>query len=231
MRAERLFRLEHPAARRDWLVLPSLHTEAMGDISAVEFAQEAHAHVLYAAGVWRPGHRITGLDLLPRSRTLEMLTVDDHVGLAIVGADSSPRSAPEALAMEEVFRRSLAAYDATPGLSEHPGKRLSAAGQAIVLGAEFDGEADLVGAPRSKRLVLAWISAAVGGGGALRRAIIRQLAGQWTYAGCFVRSSMSLFENVYSLLEAGDNDDSMVEVEPKVAAGLLAMACVAHQLV
>lgn len=79
--------------------------------------------------------------------------------------------------MGEIFRRSLAAYDATPGLAEHPGKRLSAVSQAIVLGAELDGEAGLMSAPRSTRLVLAGISAALGGGGLLRRAVLRQLVG------------------------------------------------------
>lgn len=65
--AELLFRHTHPGARRDWRVLPALHTEAMGDINTVDFAQEAHANVLSAHGAWRCGHRIKGLDPLPHS--------------------------------------------------------------------------------------------------------------------------------------------------------------------
>lgn len=179
--------------------------------------------MLVAHGAWRSGHRIPGLDPLPRSRTLEMLTVDDHAGIAVLGPGKHPHAALEVVSMTKVFRRSRAAYAATLGLSEHPGKRFTAEPCVTVLGAELEGDAGLVGAPRAKRLMLAGIVAAFGGGGQLRRAVLRQLVGQWTYVGCFVRSAMSFFERIYSLLEVGESDDAMVRIEPDMVVELLAI--------
>lgn len=124
----------------------------------------------------------------------------------------------------QVLRRSAVAYDATPGLAEHPGKTLSAVTHAIALGAELDGEAGLVGAPRGKRLVLAGIPAAIGGGSMLRRLpparVPVDLPG---LLRAIVR--VVFFEHVYSLLEGGGRQRRLdgAQVGPEVAVEILAM--------
>eukprot|EP00974_Lingulodinium_polyedra_P028377 2737214-Lingulodinium_polyedra.AAC.1 len=92
------------------LVHPALNTMAMGDLNAVDFAQESHGALLAGAGAWPPGCRVLGAEPLPEGRHLELLTVDDHVGVARV-----PKGAPEGMACQplapEVFSSFAKARD------------------------------------------------------------------------------------------------------------------------
>lgn len=92
------------------------------------------------------------------------------------------------------------------------------------------GVAGVVGAPASKRLLLAGAPAALGSGGSLRGAILRQLVGQWTYACCFARSLLLLLKDIYFVLEKEKGEDSLLDLWAEVQAELLAMACVAPVL-
>eukprot|EP00969_Alexandrium_andersonii_P068819 3035175-Alexandrium_andersonii.AAC.1 len=78
----------HPEARPSTMVRPALYTLPMGDLDAVDFAQEAHGRLLAQAGSWLPQHRLLASEPIPRGPWIEMLTVDDHVGVAFVPAGS-----------------------------------------------------------------------------------------------------------------------------------------------
>ncbi len=82
--AASVYRREHPQATPDDEVLVSLFTEPMGDVNAVDYAQEAHANVLASGGSWIAEHRVESLKPLPRGPILDLLTVDGHLGLVKV---------------------------------------------------------------------------------------------------------------------------------------------------
>jgi hypothetical protein len=83
-RAEAAYWRDTKDAAPDDLVLLSLFTEPIGDINAVDYAQEAHANVLVAAGAWQPHLRVESWNPLPRDGSMELLTVDDHLGIVKV---------------------------------------------------------------------------------------------------------------------------------------------------
>lgn len=182
-------------------ILPASATEAMGDGNADDFAQEAHAQVLEAAGARVARDRVIGLEPLPRTRTSQLLTVDDHIGMAVV---SSGGTRPEGdTAWAEMDRRSeasAAAYERIPGLVENSSKRTWGAPQAVVLGSEIDGRSGYIGTPRVKRLELIKATLLVASARAVVRHHLRQLLGLWTFAACFARSSLSLFASVSYVL-------------------------------
>eukprot|EP00969_Alexandrium_andersonii_P366894 15469521-Alexandrium_andersonii.AAC.1 len=78
----------HPGATPGALVRPALYTMPMGDLNAVDFAREAHGRLLAQAGSWLPQHRLLAAEPVPPGPWIEMLTVDDHVGIAFVPAGS-----------------------------------------------------------------------------------------------------------------------------------------------
>eukprot|EP00974_Lingulodinium_polyedra_P094591 9167958-Lingulodinium_polyedra.AAC.1 len=54
-----------------------------------------------------------------------MLTIDDHVGLAVVPSEAPPGTCQGGGARGQAsFAAATAFYGQTPGLEEHPGKRV-----------------------------------------------------------------------------------------------------------
>ena len=117
----------------DCEVLISLATLAMGDSLAVEIAQQSHFNLLRVeAGCLRESETLQYRKPVPRGPFVEMLTIDDHVGLQKVDkrlAVSNQRTRDTL-----VFRRSGSAY-LKVGLTAHPGKRQRQVPSATVLGA------------------------------------------------------------------------------------------------
>ena len=65
---------------RSTCVYLALNTLAMGDSMAVEFAQQAHYNVLSSLGnFFRFEEVVAYRKVFPRSRTLELLSIDDHM--------------------------------------------------------------------------------------------------------------------------------------------------------
>jgi len=78
-------------------MLVCLRTLAMGDNLAVEIAQQAHSNVLKLyCGALRPAETLKYRSPIPRSDFVELLAIDDHVGVQKVLVSElkkSPRQA------------------------------------------------------------------------------------------------------------------------------------------
>ena len=72
---------------------PALNTLPMGDLNAVDYVQEAHGRLFEASGSWQEGERVCGANPLSAVSWMELLTVDDHVGVAKV--PGAPRRAAQ----------------------------------------------------------------------------------------------------------------------------------------
>jgi hypothetical protein len=227
-KAARVFKRAYPGHGPRSKVLLALFTEPMGDLNAVDFAQEAHAAVLEAGGSWSPDVRVLGQTPLPRGPWLEMLTVDDHCGIAMVprtGATSEGQSKAEAS-----FAAADAIYSQTPGLNVHPSKGVRGASQGVILGAEVDGVAGTVGSQQARRLALVRSTVLLARAGRCRGRSLRQLVGGWTFAACFQRHALSVFGEVYRALGDPKLDHEFLVLDRRVRAELLAMACLAPVL-
>lgn len=109
-------------------VLMSLFIEPMGEGNAIDFAQEAHGEVLRSARALAGDHRVLGRSPLPAGRVMELLTVDDHCGVALV--DRSATAPPDDSAcqeLEQIFVRSAAKHDQVDGLEMNKGKTIRGA--------------------------------------------------------------------------------------------------------
>ena len=151
-KAAKLFRRRFPRGPPQERVLMALFTEPMGDLSAVDYAQEAHGAVLQSGGSWLPEHRILGQRPLPRGDWLEMLTVDDHCGIALVPRSNPDGASPGRRLAEQSFSASAAVYAKIPGLDVHPTKGLAGVSKGVLLGAGIDGEAESAASPASRPL-------------------------------------------------------------------------------
>ena len=115
----------------------SLNTMAMGDSLSVEVGQAAHYGVLRElAGALAPSQTLLYRHPVPRSATIEMLAIDDHIALQKVDRADLARE-PE-LRDSRIFARATEAYEQV-GLVLNADKKRRNLVRGVLLGADFDG--------------------------------------------------------------------------------------------
>ena len=149
--SEELTSLRAYSPSRHWgrcfLALASL---AMGDSLAVELAQQSHFQVLRTlGGGMLPTEAVSFRRLFPRSKFLEFLCIDNHIGVQLVSKSAHRSLAPAR--DTAVFKQSGIAYEKV-GLICHPEKKKRGATSGTFLGADLDGIKGLVSAPRDRVL-------------------------------------------------------------------------------
>ena len=145
---------------------PALHTDcgplliclsslAMGDSLAVEVAQESHTNVLKRlVGSMVASQTLRYRYPFPRSDFVELLAIDDHVGLQKLPRDDLDKA--PALRDTEVFRLAGQAYRQVH-LVQHEKKQKRNLSVATVLGADFDGVKGRVSRQLLQILLGCWI--------------------------------------------------------------------------
>lgn len=174
---------------------PALATLAMGDNHAVEIAQCSHHSLLQIeAGCMNDCETLEYRKPVPRSDFIEMLAIDDHIGLQKVdrvdihkklrGRDT------------EVFEKSNQAYSKV-GLVSHPGKQRRFETEGVLLGADLDGLAGRVSAPRSRILMLMFITSVVCRKGTCTRQMLSSILGCWIHVVLFRRPLLALIDALF----------------------------------
>ena len=176
-------------------LLVCLATLAMGDSLAVEVAQQAHTNVLK---VWC-GSMVSGECLryrapIPRTDFVELLAIDDHVGLQKLPIKDFAKT-PK-LRDTEVFASASTAYKAV-GLVQHPKKQKRNQSSGVILGADFDGIAGVVMAPRSRVAVLSLITLQVALIGHCTPRILAVLLGCWIHVLLFRRVLFACVDQLF----------------------------------
>ncbi len=137
---------------KDKEILVCLSTLAMGDSLAVEIAQQSHCNVLKVfCGAMDPSECLRYRSPIPRGDFVELLAIDDHVGIQRV-PKSSFKDTPY-LRDSHIFDLAAKAYK-TVGLVQQEKKRKRNQLQGIILGADFDGLAGIVMGPRNRIAIL-----------------------------------------------------------------------------
>lgn len=179
-----------------------LSTLAMGDSLAVEIAQQSHGNVLrVCAGSMDPSEVLRYRWPVPRGSFIELLAIDDHVGiqrLPIKDYHSNP-----SLRDTKVFRNAECAYRKV-GLVQHEKKRKRNETQGVILGADFDGIAGKVMAPRQRVAILSAITMHLVRIGTCTRKLLSVLLGCWIHVLLFRRV---IFAVVDQLFREGLNRD------------------------
>ena len=172
-----------------------LKTLAMGDNLAVEIAQSAHTNVLrQLAGSMIAHETLRYRHPCPRSDFVELLAIDDHIGIQKLPIADFPKN--PVLRDSEVFKAAEWAYKHV-GLVQHERKRKRNQTQGVLLGADFDGLAGRVMAPRSRLYFLSLLSLAVASRGTCTRQLLQILLGCWVHALLFRRPLFSLMDHLF----------------------------------
>ena len=160
--------------------LVALNTLAMGGCHAVEYAQQAHHNLLRTvAHCMRDSERVAYRRPCPRSDTWELLAIDDHMVAQVCTKQQYLDSVP--LRDTQIFESADSAYPAV-GLVQHPKKKRRAVPSGIFLGADVDGLAGLVSAPRHRLGVLIWITGIIARRGTCSAALLATVLGLWVHA-------------------------------------------------
>ena len=168
---------------------------AMGDCHAVELAQQSHFEVLRTmAGCLLPTEVVTFRRPFPRSDFLEFLCIDDHVSVQILNRAAARRNEPAR--DTSVFSQSHAAYDSV-GLHPHPKKCRRNLQQATLLGADIDGEAGFVSAPRDRTLLLMLCTAEIAKRGACTPKLLNVLVGCWIHVLMYRRPALCVLDQCF----------------------------------
>eukprot|EP00438_Fugacium_kawagutii_P015642 Skav215148 [mRNA] locus=scaffold2462:83903:87145:- [translate_table: standard] len=172
----------------------------MGDSHAVEVAQGSHYSLLQQeAGAMLPSETLEYRKPIPRGDFVELLAIDDHIGVLRVPTKELPLQKGRDT---RVFTQSNQAYKKV-GLVAHPGKQRRFQTQGTILGADFDGKAGRVSAPRSRVLLLIWVTSLVAKKGTCTKQLLLSLLGCWIHVILFRRPLLSLLD---ALFRVGMND-------------------------
>ena len=179
-------------------LLICLSTLAMGDSLAVEVAQQAHGNVLRKlCGAMRSNEVLKYRSPCPRGDFVELLAIDDHVGLQKLPIDEYPRN--PVLRDSDVFAASEKAYKQV-GLIQHERKRKRNQTRGTILGADFDGLKGRVMAPRDRIMVLSVVTGWIARRGTCTPHVLSMVLGCWIHVLLFRRS---LFAVVDALFKEG----------------------------
>ena len=174
----------------------ALNALAMGDSWAVEFAQQSHHNVLrFLAGAMLEHQRVAYRKPFPRSRFLEWLSIDDHVGIQICSPQEFSAETP--LRDTEVFSRSEDAYR-TVGLVQHPKKKQRGVSEGIFLGAEINGDLGFVSAPRHRIGALTLCTLIVARRGTSSPRLLSALLGCWIHILMFRRPILAILSHSFA---------------------------------
>lgn len=175
--------------------LVALKTLAMGDSLAVEVAQQSHFNVLSRlCGAMIPSEVLQYRKPVPRSDFVELLAIDDHVGIQRLPIDQFKHQPP--LRDTIIFSKAEKAYKKV-GLIQQEKKRKRYLKQATVLGCDFDGEAGIAMAPRSRIQVLSQITLIVASKGVCTPKVLSILTGCWVHIFLFRRALFSVMDVVF----------------------------------
>ena len=173
-----------------------LATLGMGDQLSVEVAQQSHWNVLaFRAGAMLPGELLAYRRPFPRTATVEMLAIDDHVVCQKLSASEAASEQPKRDTL--IFERSGQAYRDV-GLVQHPKKRKRNLQRGTLLGAEVDGEAGWVAAPRHRVGALMMATAVVARKGVCTPALLSSLLGLWVHVLMYRRPALSILGAAFS---------------------------------
>ena len=172
-----------------------LGTMAMGDALSVEVAQSAHTGLLQQTCGSMLGSEVLRYRApVPRTSHVEALAIDDHISLqrlplSAIGPEHHARDS-------QVFELSCSAYESV-GLHRNVKKDKKGLTAGVVLGAELDGVAGVVSAPRDRVLALSFISSWIAHCGAASPELLDSLVGSWVHVLLFRRPLFCIIEALF----------------------------------
>ena len=195
--------------------VPCFQSLGMGDCWAVEFAQAAHETVLGRAGLRKASEVVHPSRPLPRGDYLDVLFIDDHVGIEVCRPGQRPQRLPQ------VFDTAAAAYAAADVKVSAP-KAVRETLGGTVLGARLDG-AGWISAPPAKVLLLMTLTLRMLRTSCTKRNLLECILGSWVFVLMFCRPALSVVEEAFRFLADLGPGTEIIRMPLRVRDELLAL--------
>ena len=179
--------------------LLSFKVIAMGDLNAVDIAQQVHFEILQDGGCMQDGERIEFKQPLPATHTLEGLYIDDHIVTQIL---PSKKNRPKGVRYrdEELIEQSRRQYSAQ-GIPTSEKKAFQKADTFTAWGTEVDNKSGRVGAPLIKLKQLASLLTRVCSLPTVSQKLLQSVVGLLIHPFMHRRSTMCLLQDTFLWVE------------------------------
>ena len=177
-----------------------LSVQGMGDLNAVDIAQEVHEELLRKHGALLPRHQVRYDRTVPDSDLWQGLYVDDLVTTWICPRRMKHVTAgtPDGTAVAAAS----GAYASVPGLRRAEEKAVRFVTQFKLLGVEIDGEAGTLGAPALRRCQVALAVALILRRGTCDRKSLEQLLGSVVFVLQVRREFACILQETFRAVDA-----------------------------
>ena len=209
----------------------ALNSLAMGDINATAFAHCAHERLLEQIGARPVGTTLRHRGLVPRSKVLTGLMIDDMAILTIgptCGVGSRIAVTEGARLMEKAVHR----YREL-GVPDVPEKRQDNVCQGKIWGCELRSSAQgtYAGSPLERRAGVAALTVAMMSDGHCTGAQFTSLLGVWSDLLLYRRCGFAILSAAYEFSNLyGDETKVVRRIPGKVVTEMLGLACIAPLL-
>lgn len=207
--------------------LLSFQVIAMGDLNAVDIAQQVHLEILRDGQCMAPNECIEFKHPLPASHTLEGLYTDDHIITQIL---PSKKNRPPKMKYrdEELLENSRRQY-ARHSIPTSDSKAFSKASNFVAWGTEVDSRSGRVGAPLIKLRQLANLLSAVCKLKVVSKKLLQGITGLLVHPFMHRRNMMCLLQDTFLWIESlGDEDRKPLPTsvrEELLSCGLVLPLC------
>ena len=200
---------------------------AMGDLNAVDIAQQVHFEVLRDCSCMELGERIEFREPLPASHTMEGLYIDDHIVTQILPSKRF-RSKSEKFRDEVLIEKSRQQYD-RHGIPTSKHKAFNKADRFVAWGTQLDNKTGRVGAPLVKLKHLTALLAKVCRLKHVSKKLLQGITGLLVHPFMHRRNMMCLLQETFIWIESlKDTDAKPLPVavrEELLACGLMLPMC------
>jgi hypothetical protein len=173
----------------------SFRVVAMGDLNAVDIAQQVHFEILQDGLCMQPGERIEFKQPLPASHTLEGLYIDDHIVTQILPSRKY-RNKNQKFRDEVIMQQSREQYS-NHGIPTSAYKAFDKQSTFVAWGTEVESRSGRVGAPRFKLQQLASLLVRVCKLPVVTRKLLQGITGLLVHPFMHRRSMMCLLQETF----------------------------------
>ena len=177
----------------------SFRVVAMGDLNAVDIAQQVHFEILQDGLCMQPGERIEFKQPLPASHTLEGLYIDDHIVTQILPSRKY-RNKNQKFRDEVIVQQSREQYS-NHGIPTSAHKAFDKQSTFVAWGTEVESRRGRVGAPRFKLQQLASLLVRVCKLPVVTRKLLQGITGLLVHPFMHRRSMMCLLQETFIWIE------------------------------
>lgn len=205
----------------------SFRVVAMGDLNAVDIAQQVHFEVLQDGLCMQPHERIEFRQPLPASHTLEGLYIDDHIVTQILPSRRNRKSGTKY--RDEIIMQDSRSQYAKHGIPTSAKKAFDKQSVFVAWGTEVENRSGRVGTPRFKLQQLSSLIVRVCKLPVVSRKLLQGITGLLVHPFMHRRSLMCLLQETYLHIENirdGDRKGLPIKVrEELLSCALLLPLC------